>query len=140
VLQRLGIFLPVRKDLWSIRIKMSEFKIQTEEQLYEMLGSLDSFNIFLANYTEHIVRKIMLAVPALVIHHIKNEQNYNLIKDKFFDSNPELLSYKPVVAQELNKIAANHSDWDVEKVFLHAGIESKKIIKQALEAKDGQKF
>ena len=119
---------------------MSEFKIQTEEQLYEMLGSLDSFNIFLANYTEHIVRKIMLAVPALVIHHIKNEQNYNLIKDKFFDSNPELLSYKPVVAQELNKIAANHSDWDVEKVFLHAGIESKKIIKQALEAKDGQKF
>ena len=115
-------------------------KIKTDEELWEILGTAEKFNIFLSNYTEFISRKIMLAVPALVIHHIKNEQNYNIIKDKFFAANPELVDYKPVVAQELNKIAADHADWDVEKVFTHAGIEAKKIIKQALEAKDGQKF
>jgi len=53
---------------------MSKFEIKTEEQLYDMLGNLDKFNTFLENYTEHILRKIMLAVPALVIHHIKNDQ------------------------------------------------------------------
>jgi hypothetical protein len=115
-------------------------QIKTDEELWEILGSVDKFNIFLSNYTEFITRKVMLAAPALVIHHIKNEQNYNRIKEKFFIDNPELVIYKPVVAQELNKIAANHADWDIEKVFTQAGIEAKKIIKQSLEKKDGQKL
>ena len=116
-------------------------KIKTEEELWEVLGSLDKFNIFLVNYTEHITRKIMLAVPALVIHHIKNEQNYIRIKDKFFNDNPELEDYKPVVAQQLNEIAAKHVDWSIEKVFEQSGIEAKKIIRQIMKEKsDGQKL
>ena len=111
--------------------------LKTNEELWEILGTVEKFNTFLSNYTEFIARKVMLAVPALVIHHIKNEQSYNLIRDKFFKDNPELVEYKSVVAQELNKIAANHADWDIEKVFTQAGIEAKKIIKQALEIKNG---
>ena len=115
---------------------MSTFEIKTEEELWEILGSLDKFNSFMGNFTEHIARKIMLSVPALVIHHIKNEQNYIRIKDKFFSGNPELVKYKTVVAQQLNIIASEHTDWTVEQVFNQSGIEAKKIIKTMLEKKD----
>ena len=108
-------------------------KISTDEELWEVLGSLEKFNEFLGEYTEFISRKIMLAVPALVIHHIKNEQNYTRIKDKFFVDNPELVNYKPVVAQQLNIIASENPGWSVEKIFEQSGIEAKKIIKRSLE-------
>lgn len=119
---------------------MSEFKINTEEELYDILGSLDKFNSFLINYTEHIMRKTMLSVPALVIHHIKNEQAYLIIKDKFFKANPELIEHKSIVAQQLNIIAAEHTDWTIEQVFNQTGLETKKIIRQILEEKNGQKL
>jgi len=115
-------------------------KIETEEELYEMLGSLEKFNGFLTNFAEHITRKIMLAVPALVIHHIKNEHSYNKIKGEFFEKNPELVEYKEVVAKQLNIVASDHVDWTIEQVFQESGIEAKKIIKQILEEKDGQKL
>ena len=119
---------------------MTEFKIKSNNELYELLGDVDRFNTFLTNYTENLTRKIMLSVPALVIHHIKNEQNYIRIKDQFFDSNPELKGYKTVVAQQLNNVAAEHPDWTIEQVFNQSGIESKKIIKTMLEETNGQKL
>jgi len=105
-------------------------KIKTEEELWEILGSLEKFNSFLADFTEAITRKVLISVPALVIHHIKNEHSYNKIKDTFFTANPELLAYQPVVAQQLNIVAAEHSDWDINKVFVEAGITAKKIIRE----------
>ena len=118
---------------------MTEFKIKTNDELYEILGNVDKFNMFLTNFEENLTRKIMLSVPALVIHHIKNEQNYIRIKDKFFADNPELIGYKTVVAQQLNIVAAEHTDWTIEQVFNQSGIESKKIIRQ-MEETDGQKL
>ena len=114
-------------------------KITTNEELWEVLGSLDKFNEFLGEYTEFICRKVMLAVPALVIHHIKNELNYKRIKDKFFDDNPELVKYEPVVAQQLNIVAAENPGWSIEKVFNRSGIEAKKIIKQSLKEKENER-
>ena len=114
---------------------MTEFEIKSNDELYELLGDVDKFNTFLTNYTENLTRKIMLSVPALVIHHIKNEQNYIRIKDKFFDDNPELVNHKDVLAKQLNVIAAEHTDWTIEKVFQESGIEAKKIIRQILEEK-----
>jgi len=111
-------------------------KIKTEKELYDMLGSLEKFNQFLVVLEENILRKNMLAVPALVIHHLKNEISYNKIKEDFFKKNPELIPHKPVFAQQLNIVAAEHVDWSIEQVFTQAGIESKVIIKKLLEEKN----
>jgi len=110
-------------------------KITSEEELWEILGSLDKFNNFLDVYAETLMRKIMLAVPALVIHHIKNEHKYEKIRGDFFIKNPELVQHKEVLARQLNVTAAEHPDWLIEKVFTDAGIEAKKTIKKLLENK-----
>ncbi len=119
---------------------MSNFEVKTDEELYEILGSVKNFNIFISNLTEHILRKVMISVPDLVIHHIKNEQSYKIIKEKFFTDNPELVNYKPVVAQCLNEVAAEHPDWGIEQVFVESGIRSKKTIRTFLaeEKKNGE--
>lgn len=111
--------------------------IKSNGELWEILGDVEKFNSFLMNFRESIVRQAMLAVPALVIHHIKNEHSYNEIKNKFFDDNPELIKYKSIVANHLNVIASNHSNWSIEKVFTNAGIKAKKTIKQMMEDNNG---
>jgi len=113
-------------------------KIKTEEELYAIIGDLNKFNSFINSLIEYTTRKVMLAIPALVIHHIKNEHTYNKIKDDFFKKNPELIPYKPVFAQQLNMVAAEHSDWSIEQVFTQAGIESKVKIKKLLEDKNAK--
>jgi predicted patatin/cPLA2 family phospholipase len=114
---------------------MAEFKINDNEKLYELLGDVEKFNGFLSNFAEHILRKALMAVPALVIHHIKNETNYDRIKKEFFDKNPELLKYQQVVKQQLNVVAAEHTDWTIEQVFNEVGLQSKQLIRNILEEK-----
>lgn len=113
-------------------------KIKTDEELWEILGSIKKFNAFLANHDELLLQRVLLAVPALVIHHIKNEISYAKIKDKFFIANPELKAYEYLVAQKLNLVASEHSDWDINKVFNQAGIEAKKEIRKLGEVNNGK--
>lgn len=110
-------------------------KITSEEELWEILGSLDKFNNFLDVYAETLMRKIMLAVPALVIHHIKNEHKYEKIRKDFFIKNPELVQHKDVLAKQLNVVAAKNTDLGIDKVFELAGIETKKTLREANNGK-----
>ena len=111
-------------------------QIKTDEELWEVLGTLEKFNKFTSDLTEQILQKVLLAVPALVIHHIKNEHSYNKLKDSFFLANPELINFKPVVAQQLNIVAAENPGWSIDQVFTQAGIKSKQVIRKSLEAKN----
>lgn len=112
---------------------MSNFEIKSDEELYEILGSVKNFNIFVANLTENILRNVMINIPALVIHHIKNEQSYKVIKEKFFKDNPELVEHTPIIAQQINLVAAEHPDWSIEEVFVETGIRSKEILRNLLK-------
>jgi len=112
--------------------------IKTNEELCEVLGSVEKFNDYMSNYTEGILQKVMLAVPALVIHHIKNEHLYNKLRDDFFTSNPELEEYKPLLAQQLNIVAAEHPDWGIKEIFTESGIITKQLIRESLEVKNAK--
>ena len=119
---------------------MDKFEIKNEEDLYDMLGNLDKFNAFLGLFAEHITRKVLLDIPAIVLYHVQNEQSYSKIKNKFFTDNPELVNFKPIVGQFLNSIVSEHPDWTIEKVFTEAGIKAKEKIKLLLEKKNEQKL
>ena len=108
-------------------------RIETEEELWEILGSLDKFNSYIEKIVNHTLQQCMLSVPAIVIHHIKNEQDYNRIKHDFFRNNPELEKYKPTVGKQLQILSAANPSWSVEKVFQETGLRAKDIIKQAKE-------
>ncbi len=103
--------------------------IKNEQELYEMLGDFDKFQKFTKDFEEKILRRVMITVPPLVIHHIKNEHTYNKIKDEFFLANPELVDHKQSFAQQLNIVASEHTDWTIQQVFDQAGIETKKILR-----------
>lgn len=115
-------------------------QIKSEEELWEILGSLDKFNSFLLSITEDIKRDVMLSVPGLVVHHIELENKYKKIKENFFLKNPELIKYKDVVGIQLNKIAVEQPELKIEDIFTQAGIASKVIIKNLLEDKDEKKL
>ena len=111
-------------------------KIKTDEELWEILGTRDKFNDYINLVVDLTCRKIMLAVPALVIHHIKNEQAYMKIKDNFFKLNPELINHQEILGQTLNEVSSEHSDYEIEKIFHLAGIEVKKKIRDLEENKN----
>lgn len=109
--------------------------IKTEEELYNILGNLDEFNNYINTIIETTTQRCMLAIPTLVMHHIQKEKEYNKIKEDFFQANPELLKHKDILGQEINKIAAKNSNWDIEKIFTQAGINAKVVIRNLNQEK-----
>jgi hypothetical protein len=116
-------------------------KIKTEEELWGILGNLDKYNAHIEAVINHTLQQCMLSIPAIVIHHLKNEQEYKKIKLGFFKKNPELEKYKPVVGKQLQILSAANPSWSVEKVFQEVGLRSKEIIRSAKEGDNyGQKI
>lgn len=107
--------------------------IKTEEELWDILGSLDKYNTHIEAVINHTLQQCMLSIPAIVIHHLKNEQEYKKVKLDFFKKNPELKNYISVVGKQLQILSSNNPSWSVEKVFQEVGLRSKEIIKQAKE-------
>jgi len=107
--------------------------IKTEEELWEILGSLEKYNKHIEEVINHTLQQCMLSIPTIVVHHLKNEQKYDRIKTNFFKNNPELMNYKPIVAKQIQQISSDNPSWDVDKVFQEAGIKAKEEIKKANE-------
>ncbi len=102
---------------------------KSQEEYEEMITDYDKFNAYIDGVVEVTVQRCMLAIPQLVIHHIKSEKDYAEAKDKFFTANPELLKHQQVVRQEITKVVNNHIDWDINQVFTQAGIQAKEVIR-----------
>jgi hypothetical protein len=100
----------------------------SKEYHEQIVTDYEKFNAFLKDYTEHIIQRVMLDIPHLVFHHIKEIQDMNKLRDKFFSDYPDLKDKAKYVNIAINKILQDHPDWDKARVFKEAGIEAKTII------------
>lgn len=116
--------------------------IKTDEDLCDLITDVDKFNKYIKNIVnttiETTCRKVLLAIPALVIHHIKNEISYEKIKTTFFEANPELVTHQDILAVKLNDIGAASPEFSIEEIFRLAGIETKKELRKLTEVKNGK--
>lgn len=112
-------------------------KLKSDEELWEILGSVEKFNRFIEVVIEEAKQQVMFDVPALVVYHLKNEKLYSETLQRFFAANPELESYRPVVGEELNKVAAKDPGKPLEKMFEEAGVAAKRRVREYLIKNEG---
>lgn len=103
-------------------------RIKTDEELWELLGSVDKFNTFLSEFEANVKRQMILLVPDLVLKHIQDQYKYKELVSKFYEAHPELVEDKALVGHLTNKVAAEHPDWDIEQIFSHSAEMAKAII------------
>ena len=82
--------------------------IKTNEELWDILGSVDKFNTYISTVVEQTKREMILLVPEIVIKHIQDQHKYKKIVDKFYSDNPEFRKDKVLIGQLMNKIAADN--------------------------------
>lgn len=99
--------------------------IKTDEELWEIIGSVKSFN----NFLESFKQEILLSIPDIVIHHIQNQHKYKKIVDSFYEKYPDLEKDKVLVGSLANKIASENPAMSFEDVFKKAGLKARAVLR-----------
>lgn len=81
----------------------------------------------------------MLAIPAIVKHHSALHAEITRTVDKFYTTNDDLIPIKATVSQVANQVAAEHSDWEMQKVFDEAAVRTRKMLRLVKQSKKGKK-
>jgi hypothetical protein len=108
----------------------------SKEHHEQIITDYEKFNDFLKSYTEHIIQRVMLDIPHLVLHHVKEIQEMNKLRKKFFSDYPELKDKAKYVNIAVSRILQDRPDLDKAKVFEEAGPMARDIINK--EKNNGQ--
>ena len=102
----------------------------TKERHEEIVLDYEKFNEFLSNFTEHLMQRVMMEIPNLVLWHIKDIKNMENIRKKFSETHGELLKHPELLTQCVNTVAAKHPEYDKEKIYEIAGRKAEEILKE----------
>ena len=101
----------------------------TKEQHENLITDVDKFNKFLDDFTEHIMQRVMLEIPALVSYHVREVSRIKTLREKFYQANPELKGKESLIIQAVNGISSKHPEMSREEVYREAGKEAKRLLK-----------
>jgi hypothetical protein len=71
----------------------------------------------------------MLAIPDVIQHQVKQQNYINNAVRSFYEDNPDLSEVRPTVAAVAQNLAAEHPDWNIEKLFTEAGEATRKVLR-----------
>ena len=101
---------------------VSEF-VKSEEELTEIFRTREGFNKFLSGVYEKAVREALRLTPAAVNNLVNQRIGHQLLIQQFYNDNPELAvidekeNRPQIVSFIATRVASEHTDWDVRKVF-----------------------
>lgn len=109
----------------------------TKEKHEEVIFDVEIFNEFLEEFVEAILQRVLLEIPNIVIHQIREVNEITRLRRQFFKDNPELIGKEGVLIQAVNKVASDNPAWSREKVYNEAALKAKEILKWEKENVQG---
>lgn len=103
-------------------------KIKSNEELWDLLGDVEKFNKFLSDFEADVKQQTLLLIPDIVVKHLQDQYKYRDLVKKFYKENPELIEDKALVGNLMNKVAADHPDWEMSDVFDRTAETAKAIL------------
>lgn len=83
------------------------------------------------------VETIQTSIPNIIATQIEQREVLNKAAQEFYTDHKELEPYRPVVANNINAVAAEHPDWTLEKIMPEAAARSYKQLKLNARATEG---
>jgi hypothetical protein len=123
----------------SVEVDLSKFQVLPEGVDFEdVVNSKEHFEKFmrdlLARFNVVRVRQDALAIPMMVSRQV---QSLNALQDTvrtFYDSNKDLVAFKPLVGAYCNRIVAEHPDWNMIQVLEESARQSRASIGAGMKA------
>lgn len=123
----------------SVEVDLSKFQVLPEGVDFEdVVNDKASFEKFmrdlLVRFNTVRVRQDALAIPMMVSRQVQSLNTLNDVVRSFYDTNKDLVAFKPLVGAYCNRIVAEHPDWTLPQVLTEAANQSRSSIGAGMAA------
>lgn len=103
--------------------------VKKEEDIDAILKSPESFNSFMNFVVGKTLEYAFQSIPSVTSNLVQNQVEQQVVVEKFYDKNEDLLQFRNVVKNNYVKLAKTNPDWGLKKLLDEAGKESRAQLK-----------